>query len=129
MLKVNLIYPVIIKNKLEGLGLESRDFDISIEAESLGQGISQIKQFIILKLAELANNKENPPIPNFALNKNMDHQIAYIEIDSSLLKYTCERVNVSIPSNLLAQVDAWGINRSNYISNLILADILKKCDN
>jgi hypothetical protein len=128
MLKVNLIYPVIIKKNLECFSLESKDFSITVESETLGVGIAQIKQQIVLRLAELAKKKENPPIPKISYSENIAEQMAYIEIDSNFIKYNCERINVSIPSNLLAQIDAFGINRSNYISNLILTDILKKCD-
>ena len=35
---------------------------------------------------------------------------------------------MSIPKNLLNIIDLWGVNRSNYVSNLILQDILQKND-
>ena len=50
----------------------------------------------------------------------------YLEINSDFIKANTERVNMTIPKNLLALIDEIGLNRSNYVSNLIWQDIFKK---
>lgn len=124
MLKVNLIYPISIKRQDKMIFLESKDFGISIESESLVTGISEIKELIIKKIVDLSDNNEAPPIPQY-LEDELGG-VAYIEIDSSMSKNLCERVNMSIPKNLLEIIDLRGLNRSSYVSNLILEDILKR---
>jgi hypothetical protein len=126
MLKINLLYPIIISKVDTMILLESKDFMISVESEDLIKGVSRIKELIILKITEIAKENGNPPVPDMANVKTND--VIFIELDPTLFKYNCERVNMSIPKNLLNIIDLWGVNRSNYVSNLILQDILQKND-
>lgn len=124
MLKINLIYPIII-NKVDAMILlESKDFMISVESSDLIEGVSRIKELIITKITEIAKENGNPPLPDMTKAKTND--VVFIELDPGLFKYSCERVNMSIPKNLLNIIDLWGVNRSSYVSNLILQDILQK---
>ena len=92
--------------------------------EDIIKGISEIKKSIILKMMELSKNNEIIPLPNFKDIKNKE--MIYLEINSDFIKANTERVNMTIPKNLLALIDEIGLNRSSYVSNLIWQDIFKK---
>ena len=79
---------------------------------------------MILSIMELSKEGQVIPMPSFEGIESKE--IAYIEIDSDYVKVNTERVNMTIPKNLLALIDSIGLNRSNYVSNLIWQDIFKK---
>ena len=126
MIKENLIYPVLKEVDQGMIILHSEDFNITVHVfdEDIIKGISEIKKSIILKMMELSKNNEIIPLPNFKDIKNKE--MIYLEINSDFIKANTERVNMTIPKNLLALIDEIGLNRSNYVSNLIWQDIFKK---
>ena len=126
MIKENLIYPVLKEVDQGMINLHSEDFNITVHVfdEDIIKGISEIKKSIILKMMELSKNNEIIPLPNFKDIKNKE--MIYLEINSDFIKANTERVNMTIPKNLLALIDEIGLNRSNYVSNLIWQDIFKK---
>ena len=126
MIKENLIYPVVKEVDQGMIKLHSEDFNVSIHVfdEDIIKGITEIKKLIILKMMELSKNNQIIPLPNFKDIKNKE--MIYLEINSDFIKANTERVNMTIPKNLLALIDEIGLNRSNYVSNLIWQDIFKK---
>lgn len=126
MIKENLIYPVIKEVDQEVIALYSMDFGLRVHIYDgdIIRAIYEIKRMMIIKMMELSKEDKAIPLPDFqAINGN---EIAYIEIDSDFIKVNTERVNMTIPKNLLAHIDAIGLNRSSYVSNLIWDDIFKK---
>lgn len=122
--KLNPIYPIIIGRFGRGIKLYSKEFNIEIVAQNLPQGIHDIKKAIVVKIADLHENNKDLPIADYEGLE--DKTVTYIEIDSVYVNFLTERINLSIPKNLLAMVDDLGLNRSNYISRLIKEDLLKK---
>lgn len=120
---MNLLYPVKVHKLSEGLKLTSSEFNLSVTDTSLMEAVAKMKESILAKLAKMQEEQQEPPLPKH--NDFNESATVFIEIESASLKFFCERVNVSIPKNLLSIVDSKVKNRSNYISNLILQDLLK----
>ena len=126
VIKVNLIYPVIKEVSHGQVDFYSKEFDLRVQVfdDDILSGISEIKKLMILSIMELSKEGQVIPMPSFEGIESKE--IAYIEIDSDYVKVNTERVNMTIPKNLLALIDSIGLNRSNYVSNLIWQDIFKK---
>ncbi len=124
MLKINLIYPIIIITNGEKIELQSKEFNLSVQSDNVLDGITRIKKMILFEAVEISKAKGKPPMPTLDIGE--DKNIYFVELDPGLFKNLCERVNMSIPANLLGIIDLWGINRSNYVTDLITQDIMKK---
>lgn len=123
MLKMNLIYPVIKKREHGKLSFYSKDFNLHVEAASVPEGIRSIKEKMVLKITEIAKSGSSLPDPDLGID---EPGVIYIEIDSSLAKYRVERVNMTIPINLLKWMDDRNLNKSNYVSDLIWEDMKRQ---
>ena len=87
------------------------------------EGIRSIKEKMVLKITEIAKSGSSLPDPDLGID---EPGVIYIEIDSSLAKYRVERVNMTIPINLLKWMDDRNLNKSNYVADLIWEDMKRQ---
>jgi len=125
MLKINLVYPVSIKNIGGKIILVSDHFKLQIEALDIQEGLKKIKGSIVLAINDYSKKGKALPVPDLD-NVDLLGNTIFIELDSTQITSKAERVNMTIPSNLLTLIDHENLNRSNYISDLIWKDMQQR---